>query len=152
MKKYFVRMVSLAGVAFMFSAFGLVSTAPADAAGLFSRNQMPRCSMEAKMCPDGTAVTRSGPYCEFAPCKTAQPPVMCPLDAMVCPNGNVVGRVAPQCGFASCDTDTVREVPIGKVPKKSFYTPGRVVCTNNSVLSKSAYKPIRCPLPQELAL
>lgn len=26
------------------------------------------CSMEAKLCPDGSAVSRSGPNCEFAPC------------------------------------------------------------------------------------
>ncbi|MFZ1626216.1 MAG: hypothetical protein WAT81_00245 [Candidatus Moraniibacteriota bacterium] len=26
------------------------------------------CTMEAKLCPDGSAVSRSGPRCEFAPC------------------------------------------------------------------------------------
>ncbi len=26
------------------------------------------CTMEAKICPDGTAVGRTGPNCEFAPC------------------------------------------------------------------------------------
>ena len=29
------------------------------------------CSMEAKLCPDGSAVGRTGPNCEFAPCPTA---------------------------------------------------------------------------------
>jgi hypothetical protein len=28
------------------------------------------CTMEAKMCPDGTAVGRTGPQCEFAACPT----------------------------------------------------------------------------------
>lgn len=28
------------------------------------------CTMEAKICPDGSAVGRSGPKCEFAPCPT----------------------------------------------------------------------------------
>lgn len=28
------------------------------------------CTMEAKICPDGTAVGRTGPNCEFAPCPT----------------------------------------------------------------------------------
>lgn len=28
----------------------------------------PQCTMEAKMCPDGSAVGRTGPACEFAPC------------------------------------------------------------------------------------
>jgi len=26
------------------------------------------CTMEAKLCPDGSAVGRSGPDCKFAPC------------------------------------------------------------------------------------
>ncbi|OGK19024.1 hypothetical protein A3D80_03440 [Candidatus Roizmanbacteria bacterium RIFCSPHIGHO2_02_FULL_40_13b] len=26
------------------------------------------CTMEAKLCPDGSAVGRSGPNCQFAPC------------------------------------------------------------------------------------
>lgn len=26
------------------------------------------CTQEAKICPDGTAVGRTGPKCEFAPC------------------------------------------------------------------------------------
>jgi len=29
---------------------------------------MVACTMEAKMCPDGTYVGRTGPRCEFAPC------------------------------------------------------------------------------------
>ncbi|HQT83081.1 MAG TPA: hypothetical protein PLW99_02955 [Candidatus Paceibacterota bacterium] len=29
------------------------------------------CSLEAKLCPDGSAVGRVGPDCEFAPCPTA---------------------------------------------------------------------------------
>lgn len=31
-------------------------------------NQPNGCTMEAKICPDGTAVGRSGPNCEFAEC------------------------------------------------------------------------------------
>ena len=30
------------------------------------------CTMEAKVCPDGTSVGRSGPKCEFAPCTTTK--------------------------------------------------------------------------------
>lgn len=29
------------------------------------------CTMEAKLCPDGSYVGRQGPKCEFAPCPTA---------------------------------------------------------------------------------
>ncbi|MHB1330832.1 MAG: hypothetical protein ACYCY6_02590 [Minisyncoccota bacterium] len=28
------------------------------------------CTMEAKLCPDGSYVGRGGPNCEFAPCPT----------------------------------------------------------------------------------
>lgn len=31
------------------------------------------CTMDAKICPDGSAVGRSGPKCEFAPCPTSKP-------------------------------------------------------------------------------
>lgn len=38
---------------------------------------LPRaCTAEAKLCPDGSAVGRTGPNCEFAPC----PPVVNPGD------------------------------------------------------------------------
>ena len=29
------------------------------------------CTQDAKICPDGTAVGRTGPNCEFAPCQNA---------------------------------------------------------------------------------
>lgn len=31
------------------------------------------CTMEAKQCPDGSYVSRSGPNCEFAACPTPSP-------------------------------------------------------------------------------
>lgn len=31
------------------------------------------CTMDAKICPDGSAVGRSGPKCEFTPCPTTSP-------------------------------------------------------------------------------
>ena len=31
-------------------------------------NEPIMCTMDAKICPDGSAVGRQGPYCEFAPC------------------------------------------------------------------------------------
>ena len=33
-----------------------------------SNNNTNACTAEAKICPDGTAVGRIGPNCEFAPC------------------------------------------------------------------------------------
>lgn len=31
------------------------------------------CTMDAKLCPDGSAVGRQGPNCEFAPCPGEAP-------------------------------------------------------------------------------
>lgn len=31
------------------------------------------CTMEAKLCPDGSYVSRTGPNCEFAPCPGSGP-------------------------------------------------------------------------------
>ncbi len=39
-------------------------------AGCPSAPQPVACTMEAKMCPDGSYVGRSGPKCEFDPCPT----------------------------------------------------------------------------------
>lgn len=45
------------------------------------------CTMEAMVCPDGTAVGRTGPNCSFAPCPTppaqAQPAVQTDAGATV---------------------------------------------------------------------
>lgn len=38
------------------------------------------CTMEAKLCPDGSSVGRSGPKCEFAPCPTADTTPAKPVD------------------------------------------------------------------------
>lgn len=35
--------------------------------------QQRECTLEAKICPDGTTVGRSGPNCEFAPCLSSSP-------------------------------------------------------------------------------
>lgn len=34
----------------------------------FAREAMPACTLEAKLCPDGSSVGRSGPSCAFSPC------------------------------------------------------------------------------------
>lgn len=59
------------------------------------------CSAEAKACPDGSYVGRTGPNCEFAPCPGGDD-VGCPTDAKICPDGSAVGRTGPNCAFAPC--------------------------------------------------
>ncbi len=51
----------VAGVELMRLSFGDDKTNPRKAGGF-------QCTMEAKVCPDGSAVGRTGPRCEFAPC------------------------------------------------------------------------------------
>lgn len=84
------------------------------------------CTLEAKQCPDGSYVGRSGPKCEFAACPGAggnsasptppqtnttppsdgsespQDPVFCTQEAKLCPDGSYVGRTGPKCEFAPC--------------------------------------------------
>lgn len=35
------------------------------------RNRTVACTLEVKICPDGSSVGRIGPRCEFAPCPNA---------------------------------------------------------------------------------
>jgi len=50
------------------------------------------CTMEAKLCPDGSAVGRSGPNCEFAPC---------PSEAL-CEGGSCSGEIDLAKELADC--------------------------------------------------
>lgn len=57
-----VIVIIIAGALFAFYAYGIFEEAfgPAE--------QQTACTMDAKICPDGSAVGRSGPLCEFAQC------------------------------------------------------------------------------------
>src|SRR5574342_37522 len=71
-------------------------------------NQPKACTEEAKLCPDGSAVGRTGPNCEFAPCPGEGG---CSVDSDCVPD---------QCCHASgC-------VPVGQAPKCDG-----VACTMN---------------------
>jgi len=65
------------------------------------------CTLEAKVCPDGSSVGRSGPKCEFTACPGD---AVCTDDAKKCPDGSFVGRSGPSCQFVcpgdvACDAD-----------------------------------------------
>lgn len=73
------------------------------------------CTMDAKMCPDGSYVGRQGPNCEFAACPSSvtpapapspSEPIACTMDAKMCPDGSYVGRQGPNCEFAPCPGET----------------------------------------------
>ena len=59
-----------------------------------------KCSMEAKICPNGSTVTRTGPKCQFPACPIS--PIACSRDAKVCPDGSTVTRTGPKCQFPAC--------------------------------------------------
>ena len=74
------------------------------------------CTMDAKICPDGSAVGRIGPDCEFAACPSEEPNVNdADSETVVCtPESKqvaacyelyapVCGLVAVQCITAPCD-------------------------------------------------
>lgn len=67
------------------------------------------CTEEAKICPNGSAVGRSWPNCEFAPCPGetwSTPDILptqeCDMDAKLCPDGSAVGRSGLNCEFTPC--------------------------------------------------
>jgi hypothetical protein len=70
------------------------------------------CTEEAMICPDGSAVGREGPNCEFSPCPGGggagqggygnPDAVACTKEAKMCPDGSAVGREGPDCEFAPC--------------------------------------------------
>lgn len=65
------------------------------------------CTMEAKICPDGSAVGRSGPKCEFAPCpvQTSYRSAVYDIDGTSVTLVNGVSRVVGSAG-ASDVVDT----------------------------------------------
>lgn len=53
----------------------------------------PACTDDAKVCPDGSYVSRTGPNCEFAPCPEPQ---ACPAIARMCNDGSTA-KPGPNC-------------------------------------------------------
>lgn len=52
-----------------------VRVAPAEEDVVLEQPDVVACTMEAKMCPDGSYVGRIGPSCEFAPCPSVVMPI-----------------------------------------------------------------------------
>lgn len=62
----------------------LILTAIAIAAAVVINPQSKACTEEAKICPDGSAVGRVGPNCEFAACPSCSCPADYTLEGDVC--------------------------------------------------------------------
>lgn len=59
----------------------------------YSQNNTKVCTFEAKICPDGSSVGRSGPNCEFTPCPTVILKKMCGgFAGTLCPEGYVCDK------------------------------------------------------------
>lgn len=73
------------------------------------------CTQEAKLCPDGSAVGRIGPNCEFAPCPTVNPkPVAgctkdsdCPSLQYICQEIQGTGTACPSTNPSCISTHTI---------------------------------------------
>ncbi len=102
------------------------------------------CTMEAKICPDGSSVGRMPPSCEFTPCPGVGeetpigivPPVdddaigggigACTMEARMCPDGvTFVGRSGPDCEFEACplENDIIDSDAGGDVVCAEIYAP-----------------------------
>jgi hypothetical protein len=58
------------------------------------------CPKDARLCPDGSTVSRTGPNCTFPACPaTDGGATVCTADAFQCADGTVVGRSGPNCEF-----------------------------------------------------
>lgn len=83
------------------------------------------CTQEAKQCPDGSYVGRTGPKCEFAPCPATTPlPADCNGPGGSCPSGYTC--------IQKCGPPVMRDTD----PAPGYY------CELNSVASK----PRMCPI------
>lgn len=91
---------SISAAALAISASLLVACAATSSTSPPADGPAQGCTEEAKVCPDGSAVARTGPNCEFAPCPAAVK--ACTEEAKVCPDGSSVGRTGPNCEFAPC--------------------------------------------------
>jgi hypothetical protein len=70
------------------------------------------CPADARLCPDGSSVSRTGPNCTFPACpgETDGGAVVCPADVRLCPDGSSVSRTGPRCEFVcpggnTCNTN-----------------------------------------------
>lgn len=73
------------------------------------------CTQEAKLCPDGSAVGRTGPNCEFAPCPVVNPkPIIectkdsdCPSTQYICQEIQGTGTACPSTDPSCVPTHTI---------------------------------------------
>jgi hypothetical protein len=106
-----------------------VSSAPQPPVHTPPVGDMVMCTMDAKICPDGSAVGRQGPRCEFAACPDA--PV---VETHICTeaerNRACTREYSPVCGMVSVQCITT---PCNPVPET--FGNGCSACAQGNVLS-----------------
>lgn len=61
------------------------------------------CPADARLCPDGSSVSRTGPNCSFPACPDIDGGgTVCTADVFLCPDGSSVSRTGPSCSFPAC--------------------------------------------------
>jgi len=110
---------------------GLILAALAIYLVLNAQQDFPKgCTMEAKLCPDGSAVGRTGPDCEFAPCPSGEVYCSSPRPE-VCTE-----EYMPVCGWFGPDVQCIR------YPCASTFGNGCLACSDINV---AYYTPGECP-------
>lgn len=80
----------------------------AGTALFFSKNrpEVIACTMEAKICPDGSAVGRTGPKCEFSPCPIISESNISKINKKILSNGIYITPLKV-LGDSRCPVDVV---------------------------------------------
>lgn len=103
--------------------FGKISNKPV-------KSEPQACTEEAKKCPDGSFVARTGPNCEFSVCPVSVPTK--PIDDIINCNSD------SECGVNTCGCKAQRKDSLGKNICAQACT-GEAKCLNNKcVLVKDA--------------
>jgi len=58
---------------FLFLGYLFIHLNSSDTTPVIPEDTQPACTLEAKICPDGSTVGREGPNCEFAECPLITP-------------------------------------------------------------------------------
>src|SRR3989344_2614955 len=90
------------------------------------------CTMEAKICPDGSVVGRTGPKCEFAECPAYSPPASTTPPVSKSEEGSVLGRITlgPTCPIA-------RNPPDPNCAPRPYQTYVNIINLSNSKVVKT---------------
>jgi len=106
------------------------------------------CTMEAKLCPDGSAVGRTEPNCKFAPCPITTATSTLAIDARATINGTTIG-VLDLVEDSRCPADvqciqagTVRvRVSIDPYDKDFTFTLGKPLVVGNATITLISVTP-----------